>query len=172
MYFDGAAEVVSSLLTCKSQGNVVRLCNRWLARYVGRMNTKLSSLQSGNLGELLAVAKLNTLGYAAYISPDGAPGHDLMAIVDGQPKSIEVKTRQFVERATEITRWPVNMEAKGDADFFIFIELFLKTLTPTFYLLTNAQAKETYKDYKGGGNCTPPHVRRLITANDFSALHD
>lgn len=29
--------------------------------------TKLSSLQSGTLGELLTVAKLNTLGHAAYI---------------------------------------------------------------------------------------------------------
>jgi hypothetical protein len=135
------------------------------------MLTKLSSLQSGTLGELLAVAKLNTLGYAAYISPEGAPGRDLMVVVSGQAKPIEVKTRQFLSRASEITRWPMNMEAKGDAEFFIFIELDLRTLSPTFYLLTNSQARETYKDYIGGGNCTPPHVRRLVTANDFSALN-
>ena len=81
------------------------------------MVTKLSSLQSGTLGELLAVAKLNTLGYAAYISPEGAPGHDVIVVVNGQARSIEVKTRQFINRATEITRWPVDMFAKGDADF-------------------------------------------------------
>ena len=134
------------------------------------MLTKLSSPQSGSLGELLAVAKLNTLGYAAYISPEGAPGHDLMVVVAGEAKSVEVKTRQFRSRASEITRWPVDIAAKGDADFFIFIELDLRTLTPTFYLLTNEQARETYRDYTGGGNCYPPHVRKLITANDFSAL--
>ncbi len=93
-----------------------------------------------------------------------------MVVVDGQPKSIEVKTRQYVNRVSEITRWPVNMEAKGNADFFIFIELYLQTLTPTFYLLNNSQARETYKDYQGGGNCTPPHVRRIVSPNDFSAL--
>jgi hypothetical protein len=134
------------------------------------MATKLSSLQSGTLGELLAVAKLNTLGHAAYISPEGAPGHDAIVIVGGAAKSIEVKTRQFLNRPSEISRWPVEMNAKGDADFFLFIELDLRTLTPTFYLLTNSQARETHKEYKGGGNCTPPHVRRLARANDFSAL--
>jgi hypothetical protein len=134
------------------------------------MVKKLSSAQSGTLGELLAVAKLNSLGYAAYMSPEGAPGHDIMVVVDGLAKSIEVKTRQFLRRPTEITRWPMNIESKGGADFFIFIELDLRTLSPTFYLLTNQQARETFKDYLGGGNCPPPHVRRLITANDFSAL--
>ena len=84
---------------------------------------KLSSLQAGTLGELLTVAKLNTLGFAAYMSPEGAPGHDVMVVVDGQPHSVEVKTRQFLRRPTEITRWPVEMQTKGDADFFIFIEL-------------------------------------------------
>nr|WP_316628372.1 hypothetical protein [uncultured Brevundimonas sp.] len=134
------------------------------------MLKKLSSLQSGTLGELLAVAKLNTLGFAAYISPEGAPGHDIIVVVDGQAKSIEVKTRQFLSRPSEITRWPVDMEAKRDADFFLFIELDLRTLSPNFYLLTNIQARETYKNYIGGGNCTPPHVRRLVNPNDFSAL--
>ena len=134
------------------------------------MSTKLSRLQSGTLGELLAVAKLNTLGYAAYLSPEGAPGHDLIVVAAGHAKSVEVKTRQFMKSPSEITRWPVDIVAKGDADFFIFIELNLQTLSPTFYLLTLAQARETHRDYKGGGNCYPPHVRRLIIANDFSAL--
>lgn len=134
------------------------------------MITKLSRLQSGTLGELLAVAKLNTLGYAAYISPEGAPGHDAIVVVGGKAKSIEVKTRQYLHRATEITRWPVDIEAKSNADFFLFIELDLRTLSPTFYLLTNAQARETHRDYKGGGNCYPAHVRQLVNANDFSAL--
>ena len=132
--------------------------------------TKLSSLQSGTPGELLAVAKLNTLGHAAYISPEGAPGHDVIVVVHGQAKSIEVKTRQFLKRPTEITRWPVDMDAKGDADFFIFIELDLRTLSPTFYLLTNSQARESHRNYQGGGNCYPPHVRQLVPPNDFSAL--
>lgn len=143
---------------------VVIVYNNW-------MLSKLSSPQSGTLGELLAVAKLNSLGYSAYISPEGAPGHDLMVVVDGKARSVEVKTRQFLKRPSEITRWPVDMNAKGDAEFFIFIELDLQNFTPTFYLLTNAQARETHKDYKGGGNCTPPQVRRLVSANDFSALN-
>jgi hypothetical protein len=134
------------------------------------MLTKLSSLQAGTLGELLAVAKLNTLGHAAYISPEGAPGHDIIVVLEGRAKSIEVKTRQFLERPSEITRWPVDMAAKGDADFFIFIELDLRTLSPTFYVLTNAQARETWRDYESGGNCYPPHVRRIADANDFSVL--
>lgn len=131
---------------------------------------KLSSQQAGTLGELLTVAKLNTLGHAAYISPEGAPGHDVIVVVSHQPRSIEVKTRQFLRRPSEITRWPMDMQTKGDADFFIFIELDLKTVSPTFYLLTNAQARETYRNYKGGGNCYPADVRRLVCANDFSAL--
>ena len=134
------------------------------------MLTKLSSLQSGTLGELLAVAKLNSLGHAAYISPEGAPGHDLIIVVAGQAKSVEVKTRQFTKRASEITRWPMDMRTKGTADFFIFIEFDLRTLSPTFYLLTSSQAKETYRDYSSGGNCYPPHVRKVAIPNDFSAL--
>ncbi|WP_336377274.1 hypothetical protein [Agrobacterium sp. CCNWLW32] len=132
---------------------------------------KLSRLQAGTLGELLTVAKLNTLGLAAYMSPEGAPGHDVMVVVEGRPRSVEVKTRQFLRSATtEITRWPVDMETKGDADFFIFIELDLRTMAPTFYVLTNAQARATFRDYLGGGNCYPPEVRKLIRPNDFSAL--
>ncbi|TBA18774.1 hypothetical protein [Rhizobium ruizarguesonis] len=64
----------------------------------------------------------------------------------------------------------MNMTTKGDADFFIFSELDLRTLRPTFYVLTNAQARATFRDYIGGGNCYPPEVRLLITPNDFSAL--
>jgi hypothetical protein len=79
---------------------------------------KLSSQQAGTLGELLAVAKLNTLALSAYISPEGAPGHDVIVVVKNQPRSIEVKTRQFVRKATDITRWPVDMAKKGKADFF------------------------------------------------------
>lgn len=132
---------------------------------------KLSRLQAGTLGELLTVAKLNTLGLAAYLSPEGAPGHDVMVVVDGWPRSVEVKTRQFLKSAaTEITRWPMNLDTKGDADFFIFIELDLRTMAPTFYVLTNAQARSTFRDYEGGGNCYPGEVRKLIQPNDFSAL--
>ena len=132
---------------------------------------KLSRLQAGTLGELLTVAKLNTLGLAAYLSPEGAPGHDVMVAVDGWPRSVEVKTRQFLKSAaTEITRWPMNLDTKGDADFFIFIELDLRTMAPTFYVLTNAQARSTFRDYEGGGNCYPGEVRKLIQPNDFSAL--
>lgn len=119
---------------------------------------------------MLALAKLNTLGLAAYMSPEGAPGHDLMVIVNGLPKSIEVKTRQFLDRPTEITRWPVDLETKGDADFFIFVELDLRTIAPTFYLLTNAQARETNRVSSGTGNCYPAHVRSLVPPNDFSSL--
>ncbi len=134
------------------------------------MVTKLSSAQAGSLGELLTVAKLNALGHAAYISPEGAPGHDVIVVVEGQPKSIEVKTRQFVNHPGEITRWPVDLKTKGDADFFIFIELDLQSFTPTFYLLTNAQARTTHKDYASGGNCIPAHVRRIVQPNDLSGL--
>ncbi len=116
------------------------------------------------------MAKLNTLGLAAYTSPEGAPGHDVIVVVDGQPRSIEVKTRQFLRRATEITRWPVEMDKKGDADFFIFIELDLRTMAPTFYVLTNEQARAVHRSYLGGGNCYPPEVRKMIQPNDFSAL--
>ena len=85
--------------------------------------------------------------------------------------AVEVKTRQFLRSAaTEITRWPVDMETKGDADFFVFIELDLRTMAPTFYVLTNAQARATFRDYIGGGNCYPGEVRKLIRPNDFSAL--
>ena len=131
---------------------------------------KLSPLQAGTLGELLTVAKLNTLGLAAYMSPEGAPGHDVIVVVDGRPKSIEVKTRQFLKRPTEITRWPVEWDKKGDADFFMFIELDLRTIAPTFYLLTNEEARATFRAYTGGGNCYPPEVRRLIKPNNFTAL--
>lgn len=131
---------------------------------------KLSPQQAGNLGEVLALAKLNSLGIAAYASPEGAPGHDLMAVVDGSARSIEVKTRQFLERPTEISRWPVDMATKGDADFFLFVELDLRTLEPTFYLLSNDQARATHRVSKGNGNCAPSHVRKTAVANDFTPL--
>lgn len=133
--------------------------------------TKLSNQQAGGLGELLALAKLNSLGVAAYMSPEGAPGHDLIAIVDGEAKSIEVKTRQFLHQPPEITRWPVDLGSKGDADFFLFVELNVDTITPTFYLLTNEQARKTNKSFgKGQGNCYPAQVRLIAKRNDFSAL--
>ena len=133
---------------------------------------KLSHQQAGSLGELLALAKLNSLGLAAYISPEGAPGHDLIVIVNGLPKSIEVKTRQFLERPTEIGRWRVDLGTKGKADFFLFVELDLRTLTPTFYLLSNEQARATNRISAGSGmgNCYPAHVRRLIEPNNFKPL--
>ena len=63
------------------------------------------------------------------------------------------QSRQFLKSAaTERTRWPMNLETKGDADFFVFIELDLRTMAPTFYVLTNAQARSTFRDYIGGGN--------------------
>ncbi|SLN69260.1 hypothetical protein ROJ8625_03613 [Roseivivax jejudonensis] len=131
---------------------------------------KLSHQQAGNLGEVLALAKLNSLGIAAYASPEGAPGHDLIAVVEGTALSIEVKTRQFLLRATEISRWPVDMDTKGDADFFLFVELDLRTLSPTFYLLTNDQARATHRVSKGLGNCYPSHVRKAAAPNDFAPL--
>lgn len=134
------------------------------------MLTKLSAQQSGTLGELLAVAKLNTLGLAAYISPEGAPGHDIMVVINGQAKSIEVKTRQFRARESEIQRWPVIMKTKGDADFFIFVAIDIRDMSPTFYLLTNAQARETHKEYNGSGSCLPSHVRQRTNPNDFSVI--
>jgi hypothetical protein len=149
--------------------SLARIAKRDTIADVATMLTKLSRLQAGTLGELLAVAKLNSLGHAAYISPEGAPGHDVIVVVDNQAKSIEVKTRQFLNRTYEISRWPVNMDTKGSADFFLFIELDLRTLSPTFYLLTNKQARETYS-VSGGGNCTPSKVRLMAEPNDFSAL--
>lgn len=117
------------------------------------------------------MAKLNTLGLAAYLSPEGTPGHEVMVDVDGRPRSIEVKTRQFLKSAaTERTRWPMNLETKGDADFFVFIELDLRTMAPTFYVLTNAQDRSTFRDYIGGGNYYPGEVRKLIQPNDFSTF--
>jgi hypothetical protein len=62
------------------------------------------------------------------------------------------------------------MNTKGDADYFLFVELSLRTLEPTFYLLNNAQAKVAHKDYSGSGNCQPSRVRATVDANDFSAL--
>lgn len=131
---------------------------------------KLSPLQAGRLGEQLAVAKLNTLGFPAYISPEGAPGHDLVVIVEGQARQIEVKTRQYRRLASEIGRWPVDMVKKAGADFFVFVELNLQTLMPTFYVLTNAEAQGVHKDYNRSGNCPPARVRELARPNDFSKL--
>jgi hypothetical protein len=131
---------------------------------------KLSHLQSGNLGEALALAKINSLGAAAYASPVGAPGHDLIVLVNGVPRPIEVKTRQYFKLPTEISRWPVDLKTKGDADFFLFVELNLSNLAPTFYLLNNAQARESHQDYIGGGNCIPSKVRAAVNANDFTPL--
>ena len=131
---------------------------------------KLAHQQSGNLGEILALAKINSLELAAYSSPDGAPGHDLMVVLEGRTVSIEVKTRQFLARATEITRWPVNMETKGDADFFLFVELDLRTILPTFYLLNNVQAHAIHRNDRSGGNCPPAQVRLQVVPNDFAAL--
>lgn len=137
------------------------------------MTEKLSHQQAGTLGEFLALAKLNSLGLAAYMSPEGAPGHDIVVVVQGRAKSIEVKTRQFLVRPTEFTRWPVDMNRKGDADFFLFVELNVQILSPTFYFLTNAQAREVHTDYSGKtnvGNCRPNLVRKIVAPNDFSSL--
>lgn len=106
---------------------------------------KLAHLQAGELGEALALAKLNSLGHAAYASPAGAPGHDLMVVVSGRALSVEVKTRQYIERETEITRWPVLMATKGDADLFLFVALNITSMSPSFYLLTNEQARACHR---------------------------
>lgn len=164
-----------ALLNDFKSGLILRIVQR-AAKIVGKIEgaiplIKLSSQQAGGLGELLALAKLNSLGVAAYMSPEGAPGHDLIAIVDGEAKSIEVKTRQFLKKPIEITRWPVNLETKGDADFFLFVELDLRTISPTFYLLTNAQAHAVNKSFGDGqGNCYPAQVRLIAEKNSFSAL--
>lgn len=164
-----------SLLSDFENGLILRIVRR-AAAIVGKAKEtvpliKLSSQQAGGLGELLALAKLNSLGIAAYMSPDGAPGHDLIAVVDKKAMSIEVKTRQFLKKPSEITRWPVDLETKGDADFFLFVELDLDAVSPAFYLLSNEQARKTYKSFgKGQGNCYPAQVRLIAKKNDFSAL--
>ncbi|WP_188475827.1 hypothetical protein [Primorskyibacter flagellatus] len=135
---------------------------------------KLSHLQAGELGEALALAKLISLGHTAYSSPSGAPGHDIVVIVRGKALSVEVKTRQFIQRETEIGRWPVLMETKGDADLFLFVALNITTMSPTFYLLTNEQAQFCHRSdpsRKGSGNCLPSVVRNTVAANDFELLH-
>lgn len=81
------------------------------------MLTKLSSLPAGRLGSCSRWRSLIHSGIRAYISPEGVPGHDVIVVVAGQPKLIEVKTRQFVDRAAEITRRPVDMETKGMQTF-------------------------------------------------------
>lgn len=134
---------------------------------------KLTHQQAGDLGEALALARLNSLGYAAYASPAGAPGHDLMVVVSDRVLSVEVKTRQFINRETEITRWPVLMAAKGDADLFLFVALNITTMAPTFYLLTNEQARTCHRsdpNRERSGNCLPSAVRAIVAANDFGAL--
>lgn len=163
--------VEGSLLDDFECGLILRIVQRAAKILSNTPSRKLSNQQAGGLGELLALAKLNSLGVAAYMSPEGAPGHDLIAIVGGEAKSIEVKTRQFFLKPTEITRWPVDLGTKGDADFFLFVELDLGTMSPTFYLLTNGQAHQTNKNFGvGQGNCYPAQVRSLVERNDFSAL--
>ena len=149
--------------------NTVNTANMGTA-LAAKLACKLSHQQAGRLGEALALAKLNTLGLAAYTSPEGAPGHDLMVIVGNLPKSIEVKTRQYVKKPTEISRWPVDLKTKGEADYFLFVELNITTMQPTFYLLTNQQAVSTHHVSQGLGNCYPTQVRKLACANDFSPL--
>lgn len=61
------------------------------------------------------------------------------------------------------------MNTKGGADFFLFIELEIKTLSPTFYFLTNKQARRTYS-VASGGNCVPSKVSLTTEADNFSAL--
>ena len=131
---------------------------------------KLSHQQAGELGEALALAKLVSLGLHAYISPPGAPGHDIVVVTADGPQSIEVKTRQYTNNPSEISRWPVDMKTKADADFFLFVELNLRSLEPTFYLLNGDQAKAAHKDYSGTGNCLPREVRSSVAENDFSAI--
>jgi hypothetical protein len=97
-----------------------------------------------------------------------APGYDVAAAATPNAAELKVRSGDVEKQADKGDE--ESMEAKRDADFFLFIELDLRTLSPNFYLLTNIQARETYKNYIGGGNCTPPHVRRLVNPNDFSAL--
>ena len=131
---------------------------------------KLTHQLAGKLGETLALAKFFSVGLHAYISPPGAPGHDIMVVTPEGPKSVEVKTRQYIESTSEISRWPVDMNTKAEADYFLFIELSLRTFEPTFYLLNNAQARATHKEYSGNGNCLPNLVRATVSANDLSAV--
>jgi hypothetical protein len=134
---------------------------------------KLASQQAGELGEALALAKLISLGHAAYASPAGAPGHDLMVMINGHALSVEVKTRQYITSETEITRWPVLMATKGDADLFLFVALNITTMAPAFYLLTNEQARACHRSDNTrarSGNCLPSAVRTTVAANDFGAL--
>lgn len=131
---------------------------------------KLTHQLAGELGETLALAKFVSMGLHAYVSPPGAPGHDIVVVTPEGIKSIEVKTRQYIDSPSEISRWPVDMGTKADADCFLFIELDLRTLKPNFFLLRNAEAKAAHKDYNGSGNCLPKKVRAAVTANDFSVL--
>lgn len=48
---------------------------------------KLSPLQAGGLGELLALAKITSIDLRAYLSPQGAPHHDLIVMVGRVAKS-------------------------------------------------------------------------------------
>ncbi len=95
-----------------------------------------------------------------------------MVVASDGVKSIEVKTRQYVKRESEISRWPVLMQNKGDADFFLFVAIDINTMAPSFYLLNNEQARACHsrdETRPGSGNCRPAQVRAMVAANDFSA---
>ena len=70
---------------------------------------KLTHQLAGELGETLALAKFISVGLQAYISPAGAPGYDIMVVTQEGLKSVEVKTRQYIDRASDLphlTRQP------------------------------------------------------------------
>ncbi len=62
------------------------------------------------------------------------------------------------------------MGTKGDADYFLFVEIDLRTISPTFYLLNNEQARYIYREDASGGNCPPSKVRLEAVPNDFNAF--
>ncbi|QCJ00531.1 hypothetical protein [Agrobacterium larrymoorei] len=42
--------------------------------------------------------------------------------------------------------------------------------TLPIFMLTNPPARETHKDYIGGGNYYPPAVRKIVKPNDFAVF--
>lgn len=90
------------------------------------------------------------------MSPEGAPGHDVMVVVSGKIRSIEVKTRQFLRRREEITRWPVDMAKKGDANFFFSSKLTYRACLRLFIYGQMSRREKRIKTMQEAGIVSQP----------------
>lgn len=132
---------------------------------------KIDHFLIASLGKMLAEAKLTSLGFQVCSEPFRYSEAKLM-LTHGTGSSLAtVQTQQWSGHIAEVSLWRQLQGYQGVADWYLFIEIELNSMTPSFRCLSAADVQEiTQFDEHGNAVCCAWKVREVANENCFSQM--